>query len=116
MVCEPLYELGKLIAVRRAQFMLSAVQLARLAEIEVSTVVQLEAGTLTDMSWGEAQAVLRVVGLNLDGLQETLHLLNTPANADRLCESVAEFKVGTTFIKEVRIHEAGEGKKAKPQR
>ncbi|HDR9241420.1 TPA: helix-turn-helix domain-containing protein [Burkholderia vietnamiensis] len=60
-----LYELGPLIAARRAELGLSAQQLATLAVIDVGTLKQLEAGTLGDMSWNQVQALLRVVGVNL---------------------------------------------------
>ncbi|UVS96819.1 helix-turn-helix domain-containing protein [Burkholderia glumae] len=60
-----LYELGPLIAARRAELGLSAQQLATLAGIDAGTLEQLEAGTIEDMSWNQAQALLRVVGVNL---------------------------------------------------
>ena len=43
-----------------------------------------------------------------NSLQETLHLLGTPANADRLRRSIAEFKAGKTFEKELLTHDAEE--------
>ena len=47
-----------------------------------------------------------------NSLQETLHLLGTPANADRLRQSIAEFKAGKTVVKELLIDDAEEeGKK-----
>lgn len=61
-----LYELGPLIAARRAELRLSALQLAKLAGIDVGTLEQLEAGALEDMSWNDAQALLRVVGVSLN--------------------------------------------------
>jgi antitoxin YefM len=45
-----------------------------------------------------------VVMISLDdynSMQETLHLLGTTANADRLRQSIAEFKAGKTFVKEL---------------
>jgi transcriptional regulator with XRE-family HTH domain len=60
-----LYELGPLISARRAELGLSVLQLAKLAGIDADALEQLEAGTLEDMSWNQAQAVLRVVGVNL---------------------------------------------------
>jgi len=42
-----------------------------------------------------------------DSMQETLHLLSTPSNADRLRESMAEFKAGRTFVKEWPVRGAG---------
>jgi antitoxin YefM len=47
-----------------------------------------------------------------NSLQETLHLLGTPTNADRLRRSIAEFKAGKTFVKDLLINDAEEeGKK-----
>jgi antitoxin YefM len=43
-----------------------------------------------------------------NSLQETLHLLGTPKNADRLRQSIAEFKAGKTFAKELLIHDTEE--------
>jgi antitoxin YefM len=45
-----------------------------------------------------------VVMMSLDdynSMQETLHLLGTPTNADRLRQSIAEFKTGKTVVKEL---------------
>lgn len=45
-----------------------------------------------------------VVMISLDdynSMQETLHLLGTPTNADRLRRSIAEFKAGKTFVKDL---------------
>ncbi|WP_137960235.1 type II toxin-antitoxin system prevent-host-death family antitoxin [Burkholderia sp. 4M9327F10] len=45
-----------------------------------------------------------VVMISLDdfnSLQETLHLLGSPTNADRLRQSIAEFKAGKTFMKDL---------------
>lgn len=41
-------------------------------------------------------------------MQETLHLLGTPANADRLRQSIAQFKSGKTVVKELLSHDAKE--------
>ncbi|WP_116135620.1 type II toxin-antitoxin system Phd/YefM family antitoxin [Trinickia diaoshuihuensis] len=46
-----------------------------------------------------------------NGLHATLYLLGTPANADRLRRSVAEFRAGKTFIKKSQTREAEKGKK-----
>lgn len=43
-----------------------------------------------------------VVMISLDdynSMQETLHLLGNPTNADRLRQSIAEFKASKTFVK-----------------
>ncbi|SIT48708.1 antitoxin of the YoeB-YefM toxin-antitoxin system [Paraburkholderia piptadeniae] len=45
-----------------------------------------------------------VVMISLDdynSIQETLHLLGTPTNAERLRRSIAEFKAGKTFEKDL---------------
>jgi len=45
-----------------------------------------------------------VVMISLDdynSMQETLHLLGTPANSDRLRQSIAEFRAGKTLIKDL---------------
>lgn len=45
-----------------------------------------------------------VVMISLDdynSMQETLHLLGTPTNADRLRQSIAEFKAGKTLIRDL---------------
>jgi antitoxin YefM len=45
-----------------------------------------------------------VVMISLDdynSMQETLHLLGSPKNAERLRESIADFKAGKTVIKEL---------------
>ncbi|OXJ22517.1 prevent-host-death protein [Burkholderia sp. HI2714] len=52
-----------------------------------------------------------VVMISLDdynSMQETLHLLGTPANADRLRQSIAQFKAGKTVVKELLNHDAEE--------
>ncbi|MBU9384294.1 type II toxin-antitoxin system Phd/YefM family antitoxin [Burkholderia gladioli] len=41
-------------------------------------------------------------------MQETLHLLGTPANADRLRQSIAQFKAGKTVVKELLTHDTKE--------
>ncbi|WP_332309775.1 type II toxin-antitoxin system Phd/YefM family antitoxin [Burkholderia ubonensis] len=41
-------------------------------------------------------------------MQETLHLLGTPANADRLRQSIAQFKSGKTVVKELLNRDAKE--------
>ncbi|MBR8029927.1 helix-turn-helix domain-containing protein [Burkholderia cenocepacia] len=66
-----LYELGPLIAARRAKLGLSALNLAKLAGIDASTLEQLEAGALEDMSWNDAQALLRVVGVSLKSYRKS---------------------------------------------
>ena len=66
-----LYELGPLIAARRADLVLSVPQLAKLSGIDAGTLEQFEAGTLEDMSWNEAQALLRVVGVNLSNCRKS---------------------------------------------
>ncbi|OJA43635.1 type II toxin-antitoxin system Phd/YefM family antitoxin [Burkholderia ubonensis] len=40
-----------------------------------------------------------------NSLQETLHLLGTLTNADRLRQSIAEFKAGKTSVKELLTHD-----------
>jgi antitoxin YefM len=45
-----------------------------------------------------------VVMISLDdynSMQETLHLLGVPANADRLRQSIAEFRTSKTFVKDL---------------
>jgi len=52
-----------------------------------------------------------VVMISLDdynSLQETLHLLGTPANADRLRRSIAEFRAGKTFVKDLLTNDSEE--------
>lgn len=52
-----------------------------------------------------------VVMISLDdynSMQETLHLLGSPTNADRLRQSIAEFKAGKTFVKEPLTDDAAE--------
>lgn len=66
-----LYELGPLIYARRVELGLSVPQLAQLAGIDAATLEQLEAGTLEDMSWNEAQALLRVAGVNLSSYRKS---------------------------------------------
>lgn len=66
-----LYELGPLIAARRTELGLSVLQLARLAGIDEDMLEQLEAGTLEDMSWNHAQALLRVVGMSLNSYRKS---------------------------------------------
>jgi transcriptional regulator with XRE-family HTH domain len=66
-----LYELGPLIASRRAELGLSVPQLAKLAGIDADMLEQLEAGTLDDMSWNQAQALLRVVGVSLSSYRKS---------------------------------------------
>ncbi|RDU95633.1 type II toxin-antitoxin system Phd/YefM family antitoxin [Trinickia dinghuensis] len=38
-----------------------------------------------------------------NSLQETLHLLSTPTNSDRLRQSIAEFRASRTFVRELVI-------------
>ncbi len=56
-----------------------------------------------------------VVLLSLDdynSMQETLHLLGSPKNAERLRESIAEFRAGKTLKRELLTNDAEqEGKK-----
>jgi len=57
-----------------------------------------------------------VVLISLDdynSMQETLYLLGTPTNADRLRSAIAEFKSGKTVVKDLLIDESAkqEGKK-----
>lgn len=66
-----LYELGPLIYARRVELGLSVLQLAQLAGIDLGTLEQLEAGTLEDMSWNHAQALLRVVGMSLNSYRKS---------------------------------------------
>lgn len=66
-----LYELGPLIAARRAELGLSALQVATLAGIDAGTLEQFEAGTLEDMSWNHAQTRLRVVGVSLKAYRKS---------------------------------------------
>ncbi len=53
--------------------------------------------------------------LSLDdynSMQETLHLLGSPKNAERLRESIAEFRAGKTLKRELLTNDAEqEGKK-----
>lgn len=46
-----------------------------------------------------------------NSMQETLHLLGSPTNAQRLRESIAEFRAGNTSIKEIPHDPAEEGQK-----
>jgi antitoxin YefM len=56
-----------------------------------------------------------VVLMSLDdynSMQETLHLLGSPKNAERLRESIAEFKAGKTVLKDLLKDDAeAEGSK-----
>jgi antitoxin YefM len=56
-----------------------------------------------------------VVLMSLDdynSMQETLHLLGSPKNAERLRESIAEFKAGKTVLKDLMKDDAeAEGSK-----
>jgi len=78
-----LYELGPLICTRRIHLGLSVLQLAKLAGIDAGILEQLEAGTLGDMSWNEAQALLRVVGVNLSSYHRK------PGSALQRCATTA---------------------------
>ena len=52
-----------------------------------------------------------VVMISLDdfnSIQETLHLLGSPTNAERLRRSIADFKAGKTFTKDLLNHDAAE--------
>jgi antitoxin YefM len=52
-----------------------------------------------------------VVMISLDdynSMQETLHLLGNPRNAERLRASIAEFKAGKTFAKDLLKNDASE--------
>ncbi len=55
-----------------------------------------------------------VVMISLDdynSMQESLHLLGTPTNADRLRLSIAEFKAGKTFFKDLLKNDSTEESK-----
>ena len=55
-----------------------------------------------------------VVMISLDdynSMQETLHLLGTPTNSDRLRQSIAEFKAGKTFVKDLSKNDPTEESK-----
>ena len=65
-----LYELGSLIAARRAELQLSTSQLAKLAGIECLVVERLEAGVLEDIGWNQVQAILRVLGVSLSSYRK----------------------------------------------
>jgi hypothetical protein len=77
-----LYELGPLVAARRAELALSFLQLAKLSGIDAATLERLEAGSLEDMSWNEAQALLRVVGVSLNSYRK-------PGSALQRCATTA---------------------------
>lgn len=66
-----LSEIALLVAARRAELRLSAPQLAKLAGIDAGMLEQLEAGSLDDMSWNQAQALLRVVGVSLNSYRKS---------------------------------------------
>jgi transcriptional regulator with XRE-family HTH domain len=66
-----LYELGQLIAARRAELGLSISQLATLAGIDAGVLEQLEACTLEEIGWNQAQALLRVVGVSLSAYRKS---------------------------------------------
>ncbi|AQV99257.1 prevent-host-death protein (plasmid) [Cupriavidus necator] len=59
-----------------------------------------------------------VVMISLDdynSMQETLHLLGSPKNAERLRQSIAEFKAGKTFYKDLLINDAKEQEEGRKQ-
>jgi antitoxin YefM len=43
-----------------------------------------------------------------NSMQETLHLLGSSKNAERLRESIAEFKAGKTFVKDLLKNDSTE--------
>lgn len=59
-----LYEVGKAVRVRRLALGLTQLRLARLAGLSRQTVQQLEAGTITDLSFGRVVKLLGVLGLS----------------------------------------------------
>ncbi len=64
---------------------------ARLKEV-MDSVVQDSAPVMVTRAKG--QAVVMVSLSDWNGMEETLHLLSTPANAERLRASVAELNAG----------------------
>lgn len=59
-----------------------------------------------------------VVMISLDdynSMQETLHLLGSPKNAERLRQSIAEFKAGKTFYKDLLINDSKEQEEGRKQ-
>lgn len=59
-----IYEVGKVVRVRRQAVGLTQQRLAKLAGLSRQTVQQLEAGTIGDLSFGRVVNLLRVLGLN----------------------------------------------------
>ncbi|KAB0331004.1 helix-turn-helix domain-containing protein [Janthinobacterium sp. PLB04] len=59
-----IYEVGKVVRVRRLAVGLTQQRLAKLAGLSRQTVQQLEAGTISDLSFGRLVNLLRVLGLN----------------------------------------------------
>lgn len=59
-----LYEVGKAVRVRRLALGLTQLRLAWLAGLSCQTVQQLEAGTITDLSFGRVVKLLGVLGLS----------------------------------------------------
>lgn len=59
-----LYEVGKAVRVRRLALGLTQLRLAWLAGLSRQTVQQLEAGTITDLSFGRVVKLLGVLGLS----------------------------------------------------
>ena len=59
-----LYEVGKAVHVRRLALGLTQLRLARLAGLSRQTVQQLEAGTITDLSFRRVVKLLGVLGLS----------------------------------------------------
>lgn len=59
-----IYEVGKVVRVRRLAVGLTQQRLAKLAGLSRQTVQQLEAGTISDLSFGRVIKLLGVLGLN----------------------------------------------------
>lgn len=52
---------------------------------------------------------------DFNSMQQTLHLLGTSKNAERLRESIAEFRAGKTLTKDLLKHEPAEQEKRRKQ-
>lgn len=59
-----IYEVGKVVRVRRVAVGLTQQRLAKLAGLSRQTVQQLETGTISDLSFGRVIKLLGVLGLN----------------------------------------------------
>lgn len=59
-----IYEVGKVVRVRRVAVGLTQQRLAKLAGLSRQTVQQLEAGSISDLSFGRVIKLLGVLGLN----------------------------------------------------